>query len=328
MDRKLDYESLKPFLEELPAKINLKRGGRSSWPQFIYHSTEVHGAVSILECGYVYSRNKAKELGLLKYDIASESVLSSTRNEIKDYARFYFRPRTPTQYLNEGIRPKISVESDAHCPIPVYFLFDSVEVLAMEPTKFSDGNLASPFTDLLSSVDEFKRLPFSSIYHVGSFPRSDRDRIIRCRNAEIVVPEQLSTNFLRSIYCRSYAEKDTLLSLMSQKAFDIWGDHIIVDSLGQLFIKKWTFIDNVRTSDSKISLSFSPDTKTPGPFEPYIELYDLENNLLDSYNYKKINCNKVYNFPFKSSYSEYIIKVFLDGSLSYQGRHMHYDLPF
>jgi len=328
LERKQNYESLKPFLEDLPAKINLQRGGRSSWPQFIYHSTEVNDAVSILECGYVYSRNKANELGLLKYDIASESVIASTRNEIKDYARFYFRPRTPTQYRNEGIRHASSAESDAHCPIPVYFLFDSVEILSLETTKFSDGNLASFFVNPLSSVKEFKKLPFELIYHVGSFPNSERDTIINCRNAEVVVPEKLSTDFLKLIYCRSDAEKDTLLSLMSGEAYSAWSDRILVDRLGQLFYKKWTFIDNVRSYESKITVTFSPETKTPGPFKPSIELYDLDGNLIHSHTYKEIDCNKVYNFPFKSSHSEYMIKVFLDDILSYQGYHFDYDLPF
>lgn len=328
MERKRNYKSLKPFLEDLPKKLNLHKGRRSLWPHFIYHSTEVHDAVSILNSGYVYSRKRAIELDLLEYDIASDSVITSTRDEIKDYARFYFRPGTPTQYNNEGIRPKDLQNIDARCHIPVYLLFDSVEVLSIETTRFSDGNLGSLFANLFSTVNEFKNLPFNSIYHVGPFSKLERDRIIYCRNAEVVVPGHLSTDFLRSIYCRSDAEKDTLLSLMSTETSNIWRDRITVDWLGQLFYKEWTYIDNVRSYDSKISLSFSPDTKTPGPFELFIELYDLDGNLIESYNYKKINCNRVYNFPFKSSYPEYMIKVFLDGFLSYQGYHMNYDLPF
>ncbi|MEE9238112.1 MAG: DarT ssDNA thymidine ADP-ribosyltransferase family protein [Thermodesulfobacteriota bacterium] len=328
MDSKLDYESLKPFLEDLPAKLKLHKGGRSLWPHFVYHSTEVHNTVSILKKGYVYSRNKAKELGLLEYDIASESVISSTRNEIKDYVRFYFRPRTPTQYRNEGIRPVDSPNSDAHCPIPVYLLFDSVEVLSIESTRFSDGNLGSFYIDPLHSVKEFKNLPFELIYHVGAFPNSERDRIINCRNAEVIVPEKLSTDYLRLIYCRSDAEKDTLLNLMPTEISNIWSGYIKVDDLGQLFYKEWTFIDIVRSYDSKITLYFSPETKTPGPFEPFIELYDLGGDLIESLNYKKINCNKVYNFPFKNSHAEYMIKVFLSGILAYQGYHIDYDLPF
>lgn len=328
--KKRNFEELEPFIDSLPAKFNLHRGRRSSWPQYIYHSTEVNDAVSILDCGYVYSRNKAKELGLLQYDIASESVLASTRNKIKEYARFYLRPGTPTQYNNEGIRPEGLVKLDSHCPIPIYLLFDSVGVLSMKSTRFSGGNLGRLFAELHSSVEEFKKLPFQAIYHVGPLPSAliEKDKIINCRNAEVVVPEQLSIDYLKLIYCRSDAEKDTLLSLLSADAYNIWNDHIIVDRLGQLFHKKWTFVDKVRSVESKITLSFSPDSITPGPFKPSIEIYDLERNLLDSHDYNRILCNKVYNFPFKRSHGEYMIKVFLDDNLCYQGYHLDYDLPF
>lgn len=328
MGKKLNYELLKPFLEELPTKLNLHKGRRSLWPQFIYHSTEVHDAVSILNSGYVYSRKSAMDLGLLEYDIASESVITSTRDEIKDYARFYFRPGTPTQYNNEGIRPMGKFGLDAHCPIPVYLLFDSLEVLSIETTRFSDGNLARFITNLVSSVEEFKGLPFELIYHVGYYSKLEGDKITNCRNAEVVVPDRLSTDFLRSIYCRSEAEKETLLSLMPAEISNIWRDHITVDLLGHLFYKKWTFINNVRSDDSNIILYFSPETETPGPFDVSIKLYDFDDKLIDSLNYVNIICNEKRKFSFRGSYSEYLIKIFLDDNLCYQGYHINNDFTF
>ena len=50
---------------------------------------------------------------------ASPSVISVSQNKIKEYARLYFRPRTPTQYHNEGYKPKHIRNKDvnANCPL-------------------------------------------------------------------------------------------------------------------------------------------------------------------------------------------------------------------
>lgn len=32
------------------------------WPKYVYHYTDIHNAVSILETGKVFSRNRAREI--------------------------------------------------------------------------------------------------------------------------------------------------------------------------------------------------------------------------------------------------------------------------
>ena len=118
-------------------------GHLSWWPQFVYHFTDVRNAASILQSGSLYSRAEVMRLGLMQVDNASSEVVSQTRSERLKFARLYFRPRTPTQFRNEGIRPRGQQEMDAHCPVPVYFCFDALTTLAADDTLFSDGNMAS-----------------------------------------------------------------------------------------------------------------------------------------------------------------------------------------
>lgn len=72
--------------------------------QFAYHYTDIHNAINILKEGKLYSRNLAIEKGLMVNDNASEEVISNTRSSVFDCVRLYFRPKTPTQYYNEGYK--------------------------------------------------------------------------------------------------------------------------------------------------------------------------------------------------------------------------------
>jgi hypothetical protein len=116
---------------------------RAWWPDYLFHFTDIRNAVSILREGALLSRQEATERGVMVTDNASQEIISQTDDKWQDHVRLYFRPRTPTQYRNEGFRPSDQRELGAHCPVPVYFLFDSFQVLSREDSLFSGGNLAS-----------------------------------------------------------------------------------------------------------------------------------------------------------------------------------------
>src|SRR5690349_6275747 len=92
------------------------------WPDYLFHFTDIQNALNILKHGFLLPRNKAKELKLMATDNASPDVISKTGGKWKNYVRLYFRPRTPTQYKNEGFRPLGQRElGGAHCPVPIVF---------------------------------------------------------------------------------------------------------------------------------------------------------------------------------------------------------------
>ena len=138
---------------------------RRWWPDYVFHSTDIKNAVSILTIGTIFSRLEAQRRGLMDNDNASQEILGSTDDEWKDYVRLYFRPGTPTQANNEGFRPQKHRWQGAHCPVPIYFLFDSKSVLSRIDSQFSDGNLASRVAKVFSSSTDLARLPFERIYH-------------------------------------------------------------------------------------------------------------------------------------------------------------------
>jgi hypothetical protein len=134
---------------------------------FIYHFTHLFHAIDIVGNRKILSRNKAKELGLLKYDAAG-TVVDRTE-KAHQFARFYFRPQTPTQFYNECLgwdsllttSYEKSYYSEAKklglpkCPMPVFFKFDLKEVLMKMSKKcfHSTGNMQTNRSHVVKIAD-------------------------------------------------------------------------------------------------------------------------------------------------------------------------------
>jgi hypothetical protein len=160
---------LKPWKSEIEKHIahwSKQLIGREWWPRFVYHYTDVQNAVNILKAGMLYSRTEATRRGLMVSDNALYSVIQQTKPTHLEFARFYFRPRTPTQFRNEGIRPPNRrwqpdpLHPPAHCPVPVFFCFDALSVIGRDDTEFSNGNMGSGGTQHAATLDFFKQIPF------------------------------------------------------------------------------------------------------------------------------------------------------------------------
>ena len=96
----------------------------------IYHFTHLYNAIEVIRTRKILSRNRAKELGLLKYDAAGAVVNRSEKAH--PYARFYYRTGTQTQFYNECLGKQKDTKYYQKalglglpmCPMPVFFKFD------------------------------------------------------------------------------------------------------------------------------------------------------------------------------------------------------------
>ena len=140
-------------------------GTRSWWPNCLFHCTDIQNAINILRTGELLSREQVIKDAQLQVDIASSVVIAQTSLDWQDYVRLYFRPKTPTQFRNEGFRPRGQRQLDAHCPVPVYFIFDAMAVLSRSDSIFMHGNLASGVKPC-GDIDDLANIPFELVYHV------------------------------------------------------------------------------------------------------------------------------------------------------------------
>lgn len=262
---------MKPWADEIKFHIETwtaRLGPLSWWPRYVHHFTDVNNAASIIQNGCLYSRADVERHGLMRVDNASSEIIQQTRPEHLNYVRLYFRPRTPTQYRNEGIRPVSQRElGGAHCPVPIYFCFDALTVLAQDDTEFSNGNMTSAWASHSDKRDFFLSIPFHLVFHNRPFAPDERDEIVFRRNAEVLVPGSLSLDpALKFIACRSVAERQTLLHLLPVELRRRWAPHIRLGEQG-LFERKWTYVEEVITVDGEVIFRFNPNTQTPGPFQ-------------------------------------------------------------
>lgn len=120
--------------------------GRFNRPPRIYHFTHLYNAVEIIKNRKILSRNKATG-GFT----SSAGGVVARRHTAHQFARFYFRPQTPTQFYNEclGKDRRDKYYASAYqmglpkCPYPVFFEFDLAEVIRHMPQKcyYSTGNM-------------------------------------------------------------------------------------------------------------------------------------------------------------------------------------------
>ncbi|MCA9682971.1 MAG: DUF4433 domain-containing protein [Myxococcales bacterium] len=233
-------------------KLNIKW-----WPSFAYHFTDVQNAASILTCGEILSRAQAQQRGLMRNDNAAADVISGTPSAYQRYARLYFRPRTPTQFHNEGIRAPRDRYHQAHCPVPVFFCFDLAKLLAEDDVEFSDGSLGRPEVRVGADQDLFDSIPFDLVYHDRGYRAGeDRSTITFHRHAEILVPERLTLTHLAGIACRSDAERRTLLHLLPTAQWPNWAPRI--RCVGDpLFYRDRPHVDSVHGADGVLHVRFN-----------------------------------------------------------------------
>jgi hypothetical protein len=119
---------------------------------FIYHFTHLFNAIDIIKERKILSRNRADG----KFANAAGNLVER-RGTAHNYARFYFRPQTPTQFYNECLGWDNGLVTNygksyytqartlglPKCPMPVFFKFSLKEVLMKMPNKsfHSTGNM-------------------------------------------------------------------------------------------------------------------------------------------------------------------------------------------
>lgn len=314
----------KPDADQIEAQLAALRTAswlgpaRQWWPQFIFHFTDLQNVVSILTQGKLLARSR----GEIATDIASADVLANSNDASKDYVRLYFRPRTPTPWNNEGIRPRGGLTAlKAHCPVPVFFLFDATELLTRMTTRFSEGNLAAN-SSTGDDAAYFASIPFPKVYHEGSLSEGEKRNIIFHRHAEVLVPGELDLASLKYIICRSEAETETLRNRLPTQIRSQFEGLIREAMQANLFERKWTFVETAFLEQQRVVLNFNASTRSPGPFTAFLEIQNLTTG--EKYQWKnseyQANRNCSIGIPQLVNPTPYEAVFTLDEAIAYAGR--------
>lgn len=314
-------------------------GTREWWPNFLFHFTDIKNAVSVLNAGFLYSRREAEQQNLIVEDSASTQIISHTESALTDFVRFYFRPLTPTAYKNEGFRPLHKRFHDAHCPVPVYFLFNLLSVITLKEASFSTGSLARADHSILESAEAFANLPFRDIYHSGGWGHESHDRqdeIKNRRHAEVIYPTRISLSYLDFIVCRSQAEYETLQNLLSPSVWNHWKQKVAVSKHRKLFNNEWLFVKEVNSSLHSIDVGFNfpAHSRYNGPFSLKVDIIDNINGNSGYYEKRYDNIVSELVEPrleldiSSLDSTNFTTRIAIDGILAFLGKYAGDEIPY
>lgn len=211
-------------IPELELYLNLK-AKHSSWSGYIYHFTHLTNAIEIIKNKKILSRNKA-----IGFADAAGAVVGR-RHTAHEFARFYFRPQTPTQFYNECLGLDITdkyYESALRlglpkCPIPVFFRFNLQEVLLKMRDKcyMSNGNMQTNWAVVQPVLQMLSKFNFSDVYST-IFNTSDGDyrTYINYSQQEFLIKDEFDfTSIINfDIIVRNEKDKEDLIRRIGERS--------------------------------------------------------------------------------------------------------------
>ena len=290
----------------------------------VYHFAHLFNAVSIIRSRKILSRIRGK--GLFENSAGSNVY---TRDTAHHYARFYFRPQTPTQYYNEALGEDSQTSrtkwvfggydsrgkkiwhqfeecpttkywgaqrlGSPKCPMPVFFEFDLHEILnhCLDKCYYSTGNMQMASSQVVPVKANPNRLNTSNLYSTIE----DGLEIYKAYSQqEFLVLNELDFSSLNNYRIICYNEEQASL-LKMQLGNDPICEHITTSSCTSsgidIFHRKNRTITISETEDS---ISFSTDYRDPSAI--VIECNDLDSiELLDKDNITQVSNGRIEAYP-------------------------------
>ena len=167
-----------------------------------FHFTHMDNAIKIIRTMKLQSRNNAE--GHFS-NSAGNNVHRTTKAH--RFARFYFMPKSPTQFYNECLGKDIDYSKYQKalnlglpkCPLPVFFVFDIEEILSVMPDLcyYSNGNMQKDSSKCFKVVENPNRIKAKEIY-INSFDTFDE------RQQEFLVEGELDFSKLKHVQICCY----------------------------------------------------------------------------------------------------------------------------
>lgn len=305
--------AIDPFVDQFIG--NLKTRFNNGWPPYLFHYSDILNIPSILEKGALYPRSHCENNNLLVKDSGGKSVLGHTSDTFKDHVRLYFRPRTPPLFRKEGFCPNDNQDSEfgAHCPVPVYLLLDSREVLSSSQIRFSNGNL-SGVSDIFDDKRDLSKLDFGQIYHDTYFTRDQEElkrEIVNRRCSEVIIPNHLQLErVLKYIVCRSTAERETLINCLGNGLKKRYKN--IVRTYSGYFFCRNQYISKVNLQSSDIDIIYNRPKSSRFKYTYFFQTESGERS------YERDSL--VSRWHWENPRKDYTFSVSIDGHIAYKGR--------
>ena len=295
----INHSPILSFLDKIESQ-------HSRWGGSIYHFSHIENAVEIIKNRKIQSRNNANILG----DAAGNVV--HLRNDAHNYARFYLRPHTPTQFYNEFLGKNtndgyknnktdtwVSWYERARslgfpkCPIPIFFRFSIKEVLFKSNNNtccISDGNMQTSSTSFGSLDTMIDKFGFEDLFYTPEqyATKEDYNRYRDYSQQEFLVQNELTfDDFIDfEIVCQSEEDRKLLISLIGVENKDLFSK---IKTKSSYYNNKNPRV-KVEFNDSKLHI------KSGFNGDGYLSLYPnchIDSTNIESGDVEKVNSEKL-----------------------------------
>lgn len=302
-DEKRTAPAFRRYLKELRQEEWL--GARFWWPYFVFYFTDIHKLVDLLSAEELTSSFKQ---GL------------DFNSRFDKYVRLYFRPRTPDLFHAEGFRPESPTISAKYAPVPVYLLFDLEAVITQPETRFAEGD-PDKIKKTYKTASYFRDMPFEQIYHDSWFMPDEREEIMRCREAQILIQDRIGLESLQLIWMRSPAEYETLHHIMPPDLWHKWRDKITARTDYHLFNNKRPYVQEAMLEANQVRLRFNP-CQNPSDCGPFHAIAAVEYSDGQRVEWADETFMPEADLILKLPRSEpYKVQLVLDGDVAYAGQY-------
>lgn len=215
----------------------------------VYHFTHMSNAVKIIKSMKLQSRNFANG----NFDNSAGANVHRT-NKAHRFARFYFVPKSPTQFYNEflGIESGSKYYERAKklglpkCPLPVFFVFDVEEILLKMPSLcfYSNGNMQKDSSKSFKVIETPEYIRARAIYNDSWSTQEERQQ-------EFLIEGELDFSLLNKVQICVYDETQKKL-LVEALGSSKWIDFISIRP--NLYVDKNQKLE-IEESDDIIEIS-------------------------------------------------------------------------
>jgi hypothetical protein len=167
----------------------------------------------------------------------------------------------------------------------------------------------------------FESIPFDLVYHDGAAGFSDTVKFHRCAEVLLASPTPIKRS-LRAIYCRSPAERESLLHALGGGGTD-WAPLMVVsDDLG-VFIKEYTFVEEVRVAPEGLVFRLHP--RRDGAFiHVRIQVWSPDGHLQIDETYADLAAKPPNAASWRTNaglaFGQYIARIELEGQLAFESK--------
>lgn len=272
---KEDYEKIRGTVKKLKETYNF-RGP--------LHFTDFSNLNSIIRIGYLCGRDLCYANNIEFFDVEDEEAINKIPGKIKGCTRFNYVEKN-----NYDVMHLLS--------IPVYLLFNE-DILYFDLSIYTDGNADYGNTVYGTDYDFFNYdMDWDVIFNKKDMPEYlngfVEDLFYRKKQAELLIDEPVSINYLKNIIFRCNADYKRACSLFGKNKMFVIEPDMFYNDVN--YIIDYNIVYNRQTDRDAFILHFSSNEPVKNDDKHEYRLYDINDKLLSI---KKVNFSESDNTIF------------------------------